>query len=113
MIWFGAFLASLPLSLFLLWVFYLAVMNLKRVKDAGELKGIANYAGTIAVIIGYGLDCYVNTFVLTLILLELPRELTVTARLKRHNQAVTGWGKQVAILFLPLLDPFDPDGKHI
>jgi hypothetical protein len=113
MILFGVFIGSLPLALFMLWVFYLAVMNLKRVKNAGELKGIALYAGTVALFIGYGLDCYVNTFLLTLVLLELPKELTVTARLKRHNLAVCGWGKRVAVWFEPLLNPFDPSGKHI
>jgi hypothetical protein len=49
---------------------------------------------------------------LSVILLELPRETTVTARLKRHNQG-TGWRKTVAGWFEPILDPFDPSGKHI
>jgi hypothetical protein len=51
--------------------------------------------------------------VLTLLLLEWPKEMTVTARLKRHNATSTGWRKAVAVWFEPLLDPYDPSGDHI
>ncbi len=47
------------------------------------------------------------------LLAELPRETTVTARLKRHKYA-TGWRGRVARwVAAHLLDAFDPDGKHI
>lgn len=96
-----------------LWVFYLAVMNLKRVKDAGQLHRAALVLGTPVLIVGYALDAMVNVFVMTVLLVELPREVTVTARLKRHNRTSTGWRKAVAAWFEPLLDPFDPSGNHI
>jgi hypothetical protein len=95
-----------------LWVFYLAVMNLKRAKDAGLLSKTAMALGYPVLIFGYLLDCFVNVFVLTLLLLELPRETTVTSRLKRHNKG-TGWRKAVAAWAEPLLDPYDPSGDHI
>ena len=96
-----------------LWVFYLAVMNLKRVRDAGKLSPWALRFGYPVLFIGYVLDVLVNWFVVTLLLLEFPQETTVTARLKRHNKDSDGWRKAVVEFFEPLLDPFDPDGNHI
>jgi hypothetical protein len=96
-----------------LWVFYLAVMNLKRVHDSHGLSPWALRFGYPVLIVGYLLDILVNWVVVTLLLLELPREATVTARLKRHNRESAGWRKSVALFFEPLLDPFDPSGDHI
>ena len=96
-----------------LWVFYLAVMNLKRVRDAGKLSPWALRFGYAVLLIGYVLDVLVNWFVVTLLLLEFPQETTVTARLKRHNRDSDGWRKAVVLFFEPLLDPFDPSGNHI
>lgn len=107
------FLAFTAISPFSLWVYYLAVMNLKRARDAGELKGIALYAGAVVLAIGYALDAYVNVFFMSVLLLELPQETTVTARLKRHIRSGAGWRFHVARLFIPLLEFFDPSGKHI
>ncbi len=105
-------LAAVFVLFYTLWVLYLAVMNLKRVKDAGKLNKASLVLGTPILILGLVLDALLNVFVMTILLLELPRELTVTARLKRHNLA-GGWRKKVAALFEPILDPFDPSGDHI
>lgn len=113
MIYLLAFFAFTVLSPFFLWVYYLAVMGLKRARDAGTLTGISLYAGAIVLAIGYTLDAYVNVFFMTVLLLESPREATVTARLKRHLKSSTGWRCRVAEWFIPLLDQFDPSGKHI
>lgn len=102
---FGAF--------YVLWVFFLAVMGLKRARDAGLLHSTARTLGMPVLVIGYVLDALVNIFVLTVVLCELPQELTVTARLKRHVRTSQGWRLGVARWFIPLLDPFDPSGKHI
>lgn len=99
--------------LYALWVFYLAVMNLKRAKDAGLLTPTAKAFGYPVLFLGLLLDFIANVFVLTLLLAELPREGTVTSRLKRHNATSTGWRKAVAAWAEPLLDPFDPSGDHI
>lgn len=99
-------------SLYALWVFYIAVMGLKRVKDAGQLSKVAALFGYPVFVVGYALDVFVNIFVMTTILLELPKELTVTARLKRHKDDPS-WRGKVVDFFRPLLDPFDPSGKHI
>jgi len=100
-------------SFYLLWVLYLAVMNLKRVKDAGLLSPLALALGYPVFIFGYLLDILINIFVMTFVLLEMPKEFTVTARLKRHKNQSTGWRLSVAKWFEPLLDPFDPSGDHI
>ena len=99
-------------STYALWIFYLAVMNLKRAKDSDLLTKTAMALGYPVLIVGYLLDFFVNVFVMTPILLELPKETTVTSRLKRHNKG-TGWRKEVAAWVEPLLDPYDPSGDHI
>jgi hypothetical protein len=98
---------------YLLYVFYSAVMNIKRVRDMGKLTTFGKVLGYPTLAIGLVLDLVVNTFVMTLILLELPRELTVTSRLKRHNKESTGWRLAVVKFFEPVLDPLDPSGDHI
>lgn len=101
-------------SIYVLWIFYLAVMNLKRVRDMGLLHKHALVLGYPVLIIGYLLDGFVNVFVMTVLLLELPREFTVTSRLKRHNRGPDGWRKRLVVWFFePLLDPFDPSGDHV
>lgn len=101
------------LLLWALWLFFLAVMSLKRAKDAGLLTTTAKVFGYPVLFAGLLLDFLANTFVLTVLLCELPREGTVTSRLKRHNRTSTGWRKAVAAWAEPLLDPFDPSGDHI
>lgn len=96
-----------------LWVVYIAVMGLKRAKDAGLLTPTTKVLGYPVLFVGLALDCFVNVTVMTILLGEIPQELTVTSRLKRHNKYSNGWRKAVAAWAEPLLDPFDPSGKHI
>lgn len=96
-----------------LWVFYLAVMNLKRVKDSGGLTPWGLRFGIPVLLAGWLLDVLVNWLVVTVILLEWPKEATVTARLKRHKQDSSGWRLKVVQFIAPLLDPFDPSGNHV
>ncbi len=100
-------------AFYALWVFYLAVMNLKRVKDTVGLSPIAMFFGTPVLIVGYVLDAILNIIPMSIVLLEFPEELTISERLKRHNRESTGWRRKVAQWFEPLLDPFDPSGNHI
>jgi hypothetical protein len=50
----------------------------------------------------------VNVTWLSCVLLEVPEELTVTSRLKRHYQIAGTWGRTVAEWFVPYLEPYDP-----
>lgn len=100
-------------ALYLLWPFYLAVMNLKRARDAGQMTKVAYVLGVPILYAGWALDIAVNWFVMTVILLEFPREGTVTARLKRHKNDEGFRGKVARWFALHLLDAYDPSGQHI
>ena len=100
---------------YLLWVIYLAVMNLKRARDAGLLNHTALALGTPLLFVGYLLDAALNVFVMSLVMWELPQEVTVSARLKRHNRdpQCKPWRKAIVRFFEPILDPYDPSGDHV
>lgn len=106
-------------SLWVLWLFFLAVMSLKRAQKAGQLSLKAKVLGYPAVWLGYAIDFAVNTVVMSCLLFELPqwqmKELLVTDRLKRlrHTDKRSGWQRDVAEWFVSLLNPYDPDGDHI
>lgn len=104
------------LSVYVLWLFYLAVMNLKRAKDAGTISRVALWLGYPILLAGLLLDWMVNVIVFSALFLELPATPTelVTGRLKRHAYAQSGWRKEFSIWFaVHLLDTFDPSGKHV
>ena len=107
------YLAVSFLLTYALWLFYIAVMNLKRVRDEGKLSRFAAILGYPVLFIGLLLDLIVNVVVMTPLLLEMPQEMTVTARLKRHLKESTGWQLAVVHFLKPILDPFDPSGTHI
>jgi hypothetical protein len=100
-------------ALYLLWPFYLAAMNLKRARDAGKLTKVAYALGAPILYVGWALDIGVNWGVMSLLLVEFPREWTVTARLKRHKNDGGFRGKVARWFALHLLDPYDPAGRHI
>lgn len=106
------YLASSLAITYGLYVFYCAVMNIKRVRDMGKLTKLGMAFGYPTLIIGLVLDLAVNVLVMSIILLEIPREWTVTSRLKRHQKS-TGWRLAVVKFFEPVLDPLDPSGDHI
>ncbi len=107
------YLAASVGLLYALWIFYLAVMNLARAKRDGKLSRVALIFGTPVLFVGWLLDFLANVFVMTPLLFELPQELTVTARLKRHHKESTGWRLAVVLWFEPILDPYDPSGDHV
>jgi hypothetical protein len=102
-------------SMWLLWVFYLAVMNLDRAKRENKLNLFTYILGVPVLLIGALVDTIVNVFIMTIIFFELPREALVTSRLQRHwKTAPDSWrGKLSKNISRSLLDNFDPTGDHI
>lgn len=107
------YLVTSFLLTYALWIFYIAVMNLKRVRDEGKLSQFATVLGYPVLFIGLVLDLAVNVLVMTPLLMELPQEMTVTSRLKRHRATSDGWRLSIVMFLKPILDPFDPSGTHI
>lgn len=96
-----------------LWVLYLAVMNLSRANNAGSLTKWAKRFGYPILAAGYLMDFLVNMILLSVIMLEVPREWLVTARLTRHINSGPGWRYQFATWICSnLLDFADPSGCH-
>lgn len=102
------------LALYALWIFYLAIMNLSRADQAHQLRPVALALGIPVLVVGYTMDALINVLVLTVLMLELPRELTVSERLGRHLRSLSGgWRYRVSRwVCVELLDQFDPTGKH-
>lgn len=104
-------------SVYALWFFYLAIMNLKRGMVAGRLTPVAKVFGYGIAVPGFLLDIAVNVTIGTLLFLELPhyQRLTLSARMSHHYQSgSTAWRSKLAHWFaVNLLDPYDPSGQHI
>ena len=108
-VWYG-FAAT-----YTLWMFYLAVMNLQRAHEAKTLSKVALVLGSPILIVGYLLDIFVNVVIMTVLFLELPKQLTMTERLQKHIRTSPSgsWREKLASWFCTnLLDTFDPSGKH-
>jgi len=94
-------------------VFYLAVMNLKRNREA--LTPIVKVFAYPALGVGLLLDLVFNFTIGTIMFLEIPQEWLMTARLNRHLlDRHNDWRDVVADWFAKnFLDPFDPKGTHV
>ena len=106
------------LSFYSLWVFYLAVMNLKRVNDSIGLSLLSKVFGYPVIAVGLLIDLFCNWTVFTVICLQppgSPLEL-VTGRLKRYKDdpyAYKFQKKISSVLASELLNSFDPSGRHV
>ena len=106
--------AGIYLFILFVWVFYLAVMNLK-----GHLPTMTRFAkvnGYVVVGIGLVFDALLHFVIGTVIFLDLPREALLTGRLKRyrrHPRYAGTWRRTLGNwLCHHLLDQFDPSGEH-
>lgn len=101
------------IGIYLLWILYLAVMNLSRAHRLGTISRLAFFCGIPLLLLGLLVDTLVNLFVMTLLFADLPRELLVTSRLQRYAKGA-GWRRRAALWFADhFLDDFDPSGKHV
>lgn len=107
------YLLLIPASVYLLWILYICVMGLQRARDDGSISRVALALGYPVLFVGLALDALVNVVVFSALMLEVPRELTVTARLTRHIEHGEGWRQKASLWFAStLLDAFDPRGIH-
>jgi hypothetical protein len=100
-------------ALWLFYVFYVLTMGVYRVQLAGRLTGLSKVLLMPFVVVAVLMDVACQMTVATVVFLEFPTELLVTARLQRYMAGEDGWRKRVAVYICNnLLDPFDPNGKH-
>lgn len=96
-----------------LWVCYLALMNVYRVKREGKIKRVQLVLAAPLMIVGGVLDVVFNLVVGTVLLLDVPKEWTLSARLARLIKIDAGWRGTVAEkVGTYLLHDFDPTGSH-
>ena len=95
----------------LVWVLYLAIMNLSERRE--KLRGFAKFNAYFIVLpIGYLFDGFLN-LVVCLIFMRKPQDWLLTGTLKRYLNTDDGWRCKVAAsLCTDWLDPFDPNGTH-
>ena len=99
-------------TLYVLWLFYLAVMSLYRAHHARTLSLPAKLLGYPILAVGALLDSAVNIVIMSLVFFERPYEWLVTKRLARHIKHGGGWRKNLASWICShLLNPFDPDQR--
>ena len=105
-------LLAIPVAIREIWLRYLAVMALKRVRNEGKLSRAAFAIGLTLFIPAYVLDILGNLIICTVLFLDLPRETLITGRIQRYVDGPDGWRRRMAVWFaVHLLNPFD-DG-HI
>jgi len=91
------------------WFFYIAIMGLKERR--AQLHPIARAVAYYGLALALALDVALN-LTASLVLLDLPRELMFTGKLKRLKRG-GGWRARLASWICErMLDQFDPDGKH-
>lgn len=101
-------------SFLLFWltaVFFTSVMHFKQVRDSGVLDTLNWTSRAVAYLtlyVGLVLDVLLNIFVMSVVFVELPKELLTTSRIRRHKFGSQGWRKRVALWFCRnYLTPFD------
>lgn len=102
------FVLSLPP---VLWCFYLAIMNLVKVRDGPGLNAESKKLGLLILIPGYISDALCNIVWATIVLgFQLPRELTVTSRIQKLvNQPEDSYQRRLALyVAVKLLNPYSP-----
>ena len=105
-------LAASVVAVWLLWVAFVAIMYLRRVRDRWGLTSAQKVFGYPLLIIGYVLDVALRLTVASALFLRVPQWETVSALLEREAGG-TGWRKAMAHWVREdLLADFDPTGSH-
>ena len=105
----------MALILWALWILYVSMMNIDRAMELGELPWQAKLMVYPTKFVFDMVEVVANTIVCTLIFLDLPKEFTVSDRLRRYyeDQNQAKWRMVLVNFVKPMLDPFDHKGPHI
>lgn len=100
-----------------LWLYFVAAMRLKMVRDAGKLSHGQRIFGYSVLFEGLLIDLVFHLTFGTLVFLEIPPwgEWTLSARLWRLSNSLPSWRQRLALYFrVKLLDSMDPspEGVH-
>lgn len=102
-----------PLYLWLFWGVFVLVMGLYRAYLNKRLTPLTKVLAAPFLGVGAIMDVVCNMTVASLVFAEVPHEMLVTQRLKRHMMDTGGVRKTIALWVCSvLLDPFDPTGHH-
>lgn len=101
------------LDLWLFFIIYVASMGMVRAHKEDKLNVLLWILCLPFVALSWLIDVLHNMTLFTVIFLEVPKELTVTDRLKRHSKQKTFRGKLSNWIADTLLNPFDYSGNHI
>ena len=102
-------------SLFLLWLLWIVVSGLSRAQAEGRLSPHVIKVGTAVAYCALVWDVLCNVLICTWLFLDMPREATLSQRLRRLV-LTTGWRQRLALWFaVDLINPFsaDPSDPHI
>lgn len=102
-------------TLWALWILYVAMMNVQRAATNSALPWQAKMLVIPTTVVFDIIEFVANVVVCTLLFWDLPREITVSDRLRRYAQdpARAGW-RMIGVNFIrPMIDPFDHKGPHI
>lgn len=107
------FILAILAEMYLFFWLYVASMGVIRAKSEGKLNTTLWIMCVPFVLFALLVDFLNNVFVFSLIFWELPKEYTVTARLKKHVNKDTKRGKLARWFGLELLNAFDCTGNHL
>jgi hypothetical protein len=103
-------------SIYLLFLSYVFVMAVKRVRDRNNLTKLAYTLSVPVLVFGVSIDVIVNQFYFSVICLDPFHFGTVTSRMSKYkyDDSATSWQKKVSAFVEKHIDDFEdtPDG-HI
>jgi hypothetical protein len=108
---------ALALALYLppsTWLLFLAGMGIERAVKNGALPELPTYLVKLVWPFAAVHNALNNSVTMTIICVDLPRELATTKRMNRYADGPEGWRKRFALFVRQqLLDWADPDGYHV
>jgi hypothetical protein len=115
-IYLAAYLAVGLVLFYILFLSYVFVMGVKRVRDRGTLTKFSYTLSLPILAIGILIDVLVNQLYMSFICLDFTHIGTVTSRMKqyKYDDSATDWQKAVSAWIESHIDDFDDTpGGHI